>query len=946
MRLALTKTTSELLFKIQFVLSKNYQHNIIKKTKTTLKALIMLIMLNMIQVSEARNARPNIHSFSDAEKLELLGLIELWLTEDFISNHGDNLSKFYTSNDFLRWYRDHLQDLEEFILEQGQVQNKNFAKYVPLPKWNPDNDVPAYFNGFDPAGNPFNNISPKCNDANLNTGCRTREDYYNTYPGFKFNQYGTFYFLNGLNVIDLSPLPDFLWSNQTMCDVTSQISGARTYTFRNPTDFGDFMRYEFNNNGHMSFDISPTGLQSEQSQMGNLNSNRGSAVYIWWLWYAWIDDIWWDYDANCRHENNGTTITGAYTEASGFTVGTGSTRILGTSGNVHKVQGKITIEPGATLIIENGQVLEILDDYFTNQSCDIEVMASNSAQPGGRLIIRTGATIRGITSMGESNGAVKSTDINGNNIYPEDRLYYSCRWPGIKVFGVPTESAFSMQHGRVEIDGSGGRITIQRAYTAIKSENGGVIECKDADFIDCRTAIYMKDYISPHDHKVNISRFERTNFIVKDQVSKYFTNDNYYAGYKRDFHKYKQVILENMGVINFGGCEFRNDDPNIFDGTVENERGTAIFATNAMIACHKDGNQTPNPKAGCPSWTGNTVCLFKGWSYGIKSSETTQTNGQNPDIGVQEAKFINCLYSVNCGKGVARLFLNQFDYLADNANPLNNAPFLNAISTHHEFFTGDQNEMTLILQNQFNSEGENSTNVNILNSSTAYNTKVLSNNFKNNKSNLTDALGVICEGDNSNTKVECNNFTAAYSSALKFLNGPVQDQGGPTQRALNSFDATSPCLPTAYRNVEAINVGPRFTYWDNFIPCTNGGGPTPKHLILPFHTFILIAPNITGETDYCKVSCEGFYVNRKEINKTQNIVNIYPNPGDGTIQLDWKTEQKPSTITIYNSMGTIIYENSQLPSQIDLKSQASGIYIIKIVSSNHEIQTLKYNKVL
>ncbi len=342
------------------ILSKYFQYRFFK-------GVLFVLVISLSLSLNARSVRRNINTYTDAEKLELIGLIDGWLTIYLSTMHGDDFARFHTTNDYLRWHRDHFQDLEKYILEQDPNGALGYNKYVPFPKWDPNTPVPVYFNGWDPSSNPYNNISSKCNDPAA-TGCRTREDYLNTNPGYKFNQNNNFKF----GTTNLAPLPAFFKSTGSLCSpATVYTSGARAYEFTDFSDYSDFSQIFYHNRGHISFDINSFGSIAEQSQMGNLSSNRASAVYVFWLWHAWVDDMWWDWDANCRHQNNGTTIKDAYDEPNGFTVATGTTRTLNINGNIFKVQGKIIVEPDATLIIENGQILEILDDYFTNQSCDI-----------------------------------------------------------------------------------------------------------------------------------------------------------------------------------------------------------------------------------------------------------------------------------------------------------------------------------------------------------------------------------------------------------------------------------------------------------------------------------------------------------------------------------------------------------------------------------------------
>jgi len=66
------------------------------------------------------------------------------------------------------------------------------------------------------------------------------------------------------------------------------------------------------------------------------------------------------------------------------------------------------------------------------------------------------------------------------------------------------------------------------------------------------------------------------------------------------------------------------------------------------------------------------------------------------------------------------------------------------------------------------------------------------------------------------------------------------------------------------------------------------------------------------------------------------IAAIYPNPNDGkfNLQLENFVAGETATITIYNSLGVIVYENAtaNLRSSIDISTQASGLYFIKVQS--------------
>ena len=845
--------------------------------------------------------------------------------------HGDDFVRFHTTNDYLRWHRDHYIDLENYILSKDPTGSLGYSKYVPFPKWDPNTNVPVYFNGWTPTGSQFNNISTKCATPSSNDGCRLREDYQNTNPDFKFNQNTNFTWIGNTAV----PLPAALRSTGALCATTRAFSytdnfgvNIRDLFFRNISDYSDGTQIQYHNPGHIAFDQSPTNPSIMGTGFGTLINgvppNRASSAYIFWLWHAWIDDMWWDWDANCRHTNNSSTITNAYDFANGITVSTGTTTTFGTSGAVTKVQGKIIVQPGATLIIENGAILEILDDYYTNQACGIDVQAGNNTTNGGKLIIRTGAIIRGITSLGSDVSglvtAAQSTDRVGNTIYPDARVYYLCRWPGITVKGVPTENAFSQQHGSVVIDGTGGKVLIQRAKTAILSEGGGIIKCKDAEFRDCFTAVHIKPYLSSHDNNVNLSSFTRTEFLIKDQVTKYFTNDNMYMHYKHDFHEFKQVILEGVATIDFAGCTFKNEDPNIFSGSHNNDRGTGIEATHSKFSLHTDGTPSMNME-GCPEFNGTVLSSFEGLSFGILSKDNSPPLFS--DIGLGFVVFTDNHDGISVDGGMMlRLFSNKFNYTSASAKfPAN---------SHHHFVEVDGNENTLIVKNEMISDEGIATFISV-NHTGIFKARIQANKLTNSHATKPNVNGIICNGTHTNTDVKCNNFKTDFTHALVFSNGAVKEQGDNAFGASNIFFTTvGPCALQPFQNIEGINITGRFIYRHPVNPklsCTNEGP-------LPSDPFVIVAPsnpsNVSENHPFCLLNCDGFAVKIVGYNKTKEI-KVYPNPTSGKLRLELplETAMEQGTVQIFNVMGQLML-TTKYNTELDVSSIAPGNYYLAI----------------
>jgi PKD repeat protein len=76
------------------------------------------------------------------------------------------------------------------------------------------------------------------------------------------------------------------------------------------------------------------------------------------------------------------------------------------------------------------------------------------------------------------------------------------------------------------------------------------------------------------------------------------------------------------------------------------------------------------------------------------------------------------------------------------------------------------------------------------------------------------------------------------------------------------------------------------------------------------------------------------------------LMNIFPNPTDGVFYLETENLRKDAKVGIYNSVGTLVYENiihnSPKQSKIDVSGLESGIYIIKVISN----QDTFFNKII
>lgn len=72
-----------------------------------------------------------------------------------------------------------------------------------------------------------------------------------------------------------------------------------------------------------------------------------------------------------------------------------------------------------------------------------------------------------------------------------------------------------------------------------------------------------------------------------------------------------------------------------------------------------------------------------------------------------------------------------------------------------------------------------------------------------------------------------------------------------------------------------------------------------------------------------------------------NAITIYPNPSKGIYTVDLTQVQEARTITIYNVLGVLVYNQALTPqtqNQIDLTHLTNGYYIARINSESKSTQ--------
>ncbi len=111
-----------------------------------LLALIATIVITDLSVTQAQPPyrRRNISTFSPADQLELRQLMMTYINNVIVNEHLTTPGIHCENEFFLTWHRGYIDRMEAWLMTQT-----NGTKYLPLPKWDPNNvlGIPnAFFN--------------------------------------------------------------------------------------------------------------------------------------------------------------------------------------------------------------------------------------------------------------------------------------------------------------------------------------------------------------------------------------------------------------------------------------------------------------------------------------------------------------------------------------------------------------------------------------------------------------------------------------------------------------------------------------------------------------------------------------------------------------------------------------------------------------------------------
>lgn len=234
--------------------------------------LVAFILLGCMELS-AQYRRADINSFSPAEQLQLRQLMMQWITTSNPTAMAQHLAVIgalpvgvhCNTGTFLTWHRTFIDKLETWLMTQP-----NGSKYVPLPKWNPVDSIPnAFFNTAAGSGSAVATGYAALVRKNPSVAVPAPPPSWVAYNFSRFLTVGT------------------------LCNYTAG--------FQNRVCMG--VPGSQNTNG-TAFDNFARDLEGEHNRVhintaGVMNSGSSPAAAFFFLWHAYIDDIYRHYECAC-----------------------------------------------------------------------------------------------------------------------------------------------------------------------------------------------------------------------------------------------------------------------------------------------------------------------------------------------------------------------------------------------------------------------------------------------------------------------------------------------------------------------------------------------------------------------------------------------------------------------------------------------------------------------
>lgn len=479
---------------------------------------------------------------------------------------------------------------------------------------------------------------------------------------------------------------------------------------------------------------------------------------------------------------------------------------------------------------------------------------------------------------------------------------------------------------------------ISHAKVGIESNWGAIVRCRNTDFFNNETSVYIHDYTSILQPYVNACYFMDCNFKWDKNNPNFNQTD--LVGIK----------LKDVRGVQIGGCQFIYDEKDQNEDYVPycvNERGVGISSLNALFGVSTSGNTYCWDDMGCLKncYVGSpgNFCEFSNLSIGVNCQANvgngfiiTNSIFNNNHKGVIASQNHNTLYGYlkvfDCNFNGNREILDQI-FEDDMSDCYTNNYLIEDVYSHKMIFEAYRNSFSF-----------NGDNINHINSVTSRG-RIMSNEFYNFESATTaadNATGVNVVGNNSNMIINCNTFTD-LGTDIKINNGatvknPMHGKD-PSLAASNIF---SDPLTGRYR-IDNNSSNSSITYMYTGLNQINnsqfpGNSPNSNNV------------TTTQESSFdCNLVCEelisdnGYGLNVAQI-EFNNKLLIYPNPTDRKLNIQIKNGKFIQSASLINMQGVTIYSKIDLNDesfQINTHNLANGIYLIQVLTTENELLTAK-----
>lgn len=234
-----------------------------------MKKILGFLAIQMLYYSSFAQVRPNITSFSSAQRTQLATLMQQYITPQIIEDHcimTMGIADIHSDFNFLPFHRVYIEKMEDWLMLQP-----GGSQFVPLPYWNPQlaGGVPV----------ELRVIDPDCASANCNTGGTAPcTQSINWNPGNSLPQ-------------NLS-LPVVAGTNNDICDhlMKPTLPQVDDNVLSSPTYTADGLSRRIETPWHNTVHNSLGGV---------FNIFRAPATPVFFLWHAYVDDVWKSWDCNC-----------------------------------------------------------------------------------------------------------------------------------------------------------------------------------------------------------------------------------------------------------------------------------------------------------------------------------------------------------------------------------------------------------------------------------------------------------------------------------------------------------------------------------------------------------------------------------------------------------------------------------------------------------------------